>query len=195
MEEKQKRVLVFGIVSVGVLSIVLAFYSVLQETGSSIDVQNLSSVQSGKPVNTEIEDDTTSDDKQKMYRNSKFNFEFEIPENLIVRPNTTDSDVVLSEDRDGHWVYGIRVTSNEENLSLDQALDKATKIYENQVIQSSVSIDSIPAKRYIIQERHDYGNAGVILIREKNIITIFGDESNPANKMKFDLFLKTIHFF
>lgn len=139
-----------------------------------------------------------SDVEQKMnnvYESETYGFQFKIPENLITRSNTTDNSIILSETKDGHWVYSIHILPNPKAISLKQAfIEEITKYSDNKLTKSDTIIGGKQAKRYSIQDKHDYGNAGVLLIHENNIVSIVGDDSTSTNREDFESFLNTFRF-
>ncbi|MFA7319545.1 MAG: PsbP-related protein [Parcubacteria group bacterium] len=123
----------------------------------------------------------------KKYINKTYSFEFEYPSDLVIAQDATDSVFGLSNFLEGPWITNITVSDNVNNLSLNQSTDKIIKRFENYKIDiTSVNVDGVPAKKYSVQNYGDNGNAGVIMIKGHNIITIYGDDSNSSLKKIFE---------
>ncbi len=138
-----------------------------------------------------------SNDEMKKYINKTFGFEFEFPSDLVITQNSTDSVFGLSDKPDGHWAYNVTVTANVNNISLDQAFDSALERYKNtdkKIIVTNINIGGEQAKKYSIQNPTDSGNSVSVVIYEKNIITIYGDDSTPSNKTNFIKLLSSFKF-
>ena len=132
----------------------------------------------------------------KKYINKTYGFEFEYPANLVITQSAADSDFVLSYDPHGHWGIDITVSANTTNLSLTQVLNQVVSRYApEKVIITNINIGGKPAKRFSVQNYHDYGNAGVIMIYGNNIITIYGDDSNLSLKKIFETVIDSFKFY
>jgi|GEM_PF-4564592 len=120
----------------------------------------------------------------KIYHSQKYDFNFEYPKQLLVRANSTDEDIAISESEDGMWVNEVRVQRNLANLSLDKIVKDQTAGKEATI--TDLTIDGQAAKLYSIKNYGDYGNSGAVMVvnndRGTNIIFIYGDDSTPANK-------------
>lgn len=132
----------------------------------------------------------------KKHTNSKYGFEFEYPTNLVVTSTSTDDVFGLSDRPDGHWIINVTVSPNLNNFSLSQALTNATSIFKSpeNVVIKNITIGGTPAKRYSVQNYHDNGNAGTIIVKGGNIITIYGDDSSASLKIIFETVLNSFKF-
>jgi hypothetical protein len=135
---------------------------------------------------------TTPVNTPKVYSSQKYGFEFKYPNNLMVTSDSTENNVIISDEDGGRWIYIVKIESNSDKLTLEKIITKEVARYNK--IFSYIVIDGVPAKRYSISNYGDYGNTGVILIVGNNILTIFGDDSTPANKKAFEALLSTFKF-
>lgn len=132
-----------------------------------------------------------------VYRNRTYNFEFEVPPNLTITPDSTDSITTINDGKGGHWLYSVNSMINLNNLSLKDALSQILEkpqYKEKSVIVSDTTLNNKPAKKFINKDAHDYGNVGIILLIGKNIVAITGDDSTPTLKKNFETFLETFRF-
>jgi len=131
----------------------------------------------------------------KKYINKAYGFEFEYPSDLVIAQDATDSVFGLSNFLEGPWIVNITVSDNTNNLSLSQSTDKITKRFTNYKIDiTNINIDGVPAKKYSVQNYGDSGNAGVVMIKGHNIITIFGDDSNPSLEKIFKIVIDSFKY-
>ncbi len=131
-----------------------------------------------------------------LYKNNEFGFEFMSPQNLVTTSKQADSDVVFSDRPGGHWIYNIRISNNQSNLSLVDVFNQEIEKYNKsgkKVISTIVNIDGKSAKRFSVQKYTDYGNAGVITINENKIVAIYGDDSS-SNKVNFEKIMSSFKF-
>lgn len=132
-----------------------------------------------------------------LYQSQKYNFEFQYPSNLMVTSSSSEDEIAISNEPDGHWMYGVIIETNTDNLTLDQIVEKKTKAktagteVPSKATVSDVVIDGQPAKLYSISNYGDYGNAAVVLLSGSNIINITGDTSN---KTDFNLIASSFKF-
>lgn len=135
--------------------------------------------------------------ESKIYKNKEYNFEFKLPKELTVTPTSSSGNIGINRNEGGHWIYGIKINENLNQLSLDQILEQTLvepQFKGKKVIVNDVIIGGFQAKRYQNTEFRDYGNAGVLVLVGNNIFTIFGDDSLNQYKKDFEIFLKSFKF-
>jgi hypothetical protein len=161
-----------------------------------INKKNSPTVQHTKTEN-KINTQTTSSNKSQdeklkenktlqLYENKTYKYKFKYAPNFVVRDNSSDENIILSDSPTGHWLNQISVSSNSNKLTLDQAFNQAIESLnknKNDLIINDMFIGYKHAKRYSIKNPNDYGNTGIIFIHENNIFTIYGDDSNEKNKI------------
>ena len=156
-----------------------------------IDQEN--NTQNNNQTAHQSQDNTTEGTKK--YTNKTYGFEFEYPNDLVIAQDATDSVFGLSNFLEGPWVVNVTASDNTNNLSLGQSIDKMVKRFTNYKTDiTSVSVDGVPAKKYSVQNYGDRGNAGVIMIKGHNIITIYGDDSNPSLKKIFETVIDSFKY-
>ncbi|MCX6765974.1 MAG: hypothetical protein NT136_03375 [Candidatus Moranbacteria bacterium] len=131
------------------------------------------------------------------YTNNTYGLEFEYPQNLVISQDATDSLFGLSDRPDGHWVINVSVSANTNNFSLVQAFNKELARYkkpERNIITSDIIVGGKPAKKFSIQNPTDNGNAVVVIVDGKNIITIYGTDSTTFLKTIFETVLNSFKF-
>lgn len=155
------------------------------------------------PTTTTPTTTTTTDETAdwKTYTNEKYGYSFKYPKGWIVASYSKDEDVVLSDQPGGHWLFGVRVSSNTDNLSLEtianKEADKRVKATGENLSKadiSSLKLGGLEAKQIVVSPVGDYGNTEVVSIKGKNIIEIPGDTSTQENKNIFEGILSTFQF-
>ncbi|EKE11407.1 MAG: hypothetical protein ACD_15C00084G0008 [uncultured bacterium] len=141
-----------------------------------------------KIISTLSFEDQSDKIKTSKYINKTFGYEFEYPDKLKTTSISNDSNVVISDGLEGHWIYNINTQANYQKLSLEDAFsqiltEKTKSVSDKNLINiSSITIDGKLAKKYSIKNYTDYGNTGIVLISGDYIISIFGDNSiSPIN--------------
>ncbi|EKE21226.1 MAG: hypothetical protein ACD_7C00307G0005 [uncultured bacterium] len=133
---------------------------------------------------------------KELYKNEKYGFEFVSPQDLFFRLNSTDDSIVLSDKRDGHWLFQITISKNSENLSLNSIINQEIKRTNNNYSFdiSDTKIDDKIAKKILIKNYSDYGNTTVILVHKDNIVKIHGDNSTTSINESFESIINSFRF-
>lgn len=174
-----------------------------QNLNETLLKKSISQDQESKTIEKKSDENKLSDLEQNIeegvdtnkYTNKTYGFEFEYPKNLVIAQDATESVFGLSTFAEGQWVMNITTIKNTSSLSLNQATDKALERFNNyKVTTNNIDIDGVPAKKYSVQNHGDNGYVGVIIIKESNIITILGDDSNSSLKKIFETVIDSFKF-
>lgn len=135
----------------------------------------------------------------KTYSNLSFGYEFQYPPNLITTQDSSDKSVILSDSKNGYWAYSVSTASNLGNLSLEDVFTSRTSKYNGSedpvtIKAQDIKIDGKPAKRFWRVGYHDYGNTGVYLLNQGNVIEIYGDDSSSYAALAFNTILNSFKF-
>lgn len=195
--KKQKVDTKLGVAIIVIFAITTGVLVWIYENGKSKPIQQNQITNNAQQQNQTQEEQGVTINTGELYKNDKFGFEFISPQKLILTSRPADSNVIFSDRPSGHWIYDIRISQNNNNLSLENAfiqeLSKHNKS-EEKIISTTINIDGILAKRFSIQKYTDYGNSGVVLVNGSNIVTIYGDDSSFINKTNFETIISSFKF-
>ncbi len=201
MEKKQTKVLLIGIALVALLGLILIFSVSFQNTKNiqgEVQSNNQETAQRDAATNVRNNsEDAVLIDGWKVYDNKKFSFEFKYRGNLTTTYESNDSNTIISNQKDGHWLYSVNSKENSKNLSLEETVADILSGYQykgKNIVVSDLMIDNKPAKKIQNKDSKDYGNVAVILLLGGNIITVAGDDSTSSLKTDFEDFLKSFKF-
>ncbi len=130
------------------------------------------------------------------YTNKTYGFEFKYPKNLVIMPDSTETIFGLGNSSDEPWEINITVNHNTSNLSLSQATSKITERFKSpkKVIVTDIDINGVTAKRYSVENYHDNGNAGTVIIYKDYIIIIYGDDYTTPLRNIFETVINSFKF-
>lgn len=129
-----------------------------------------------------------------IYKNETYGYEFKYSPDSIITINSSDDNVILSSNPNGHWQNSIITTLNKEKLSLDQIFNQTVeslKTNKKDFTITDMFIGHRRAKKYSIKNNEDYGNTGIIIIDGDKIFKIFGDDTTNTNKINLDFIVQS----
>ncbi|MFA7209182.1 MAG: DKNYY domain-containing protein [Parcubacteria group bacterium] len=114
------------------------------------------------------------------YANEKYAYGIQYQPGLIVSENSSDENIILSDNDSSHWKIQISVSNNSDGSSLEKIFDQrieSLNIPKENLIIADMHIDGRRAKKYLIKNYSDYGNSEIIFLDKNNIFTIYGNSS------------------
>jgi hypothetical protein len=161
----------------------------------NINLQDNKKVNEEQLINKDLQQNIQEGTSFNKYTNSTHGFSFEYPKKLVIANESTESVFGLAHSNDEPWTINITVKKNAAKFSLDQAISEEIKRFSNyKVTIANINIDGIPTKKYSVKNHGNNGNVGVIIVKESNIITIQGDDSNASLKKVFETVINSFKF-
>lgn len=137
-----------------------------------------------------------------VYSNYLYKYSFEFAGTTENLKDGDPANVSVLSSSSSPWIFQVSTQKGGADRPLQalaeamvkEVTDRAEPVADREVSITDFKVADKPAKYISISRFGDYGNAFVVLINGKNVLTVTGDDSNSENKEAFLAFLKTFNF-